>query len=69
MKSSTYTINGMKYKVTNAKIDGKGTVELVSIPSNSKVILEVKHLENCLCEESCNWKIYNKDWTRKLLWM
>ena len=36
MKSSTYTINGMKYKVTNAKTDGKGTVELVSIPSNSK---------------------------------
>ena len=23
MKSSTYTINGMKYKVTNAKTDGK----------------------------------------------
>ena len=36
MKSSTYTIDGMKYKVTNAKTDGKGTVELVSIPSNSK---------------------------------
>ena len=36
MKSSTYTINGMKYKITNAKTDGKGTVELVSIPSNSK---------------------------------
>ena len=26
----------MKYKVTNAKIDGTGTVELVSIPTNSK---------------------------------
>ena len=26
----------MKYKVTNARTDGKGTVELVSIPSNSK---------------------------------
>ena len=36
MKSSTYTIDGMKYKVTNSKTDGKGTVELVSIPSNSK---------------------------------
>ena len=36
MKSSTYTIDGMKYKVTNTKTDGKGTVELVSIPSNSK---------------------------------
>ena len=35
-KSSSYTINGMKYKVTNAKIDGTGTVELVSIGSNSK---------------------------------
>ena len=35
-KSSTYTIDEMKYKVTNAKIDGKGTVELVSIPTNSK---------------------------------
>ena len=35
-KSSSYTINGMKYKVTNAKIDGTGTVELVSIGGNSK---------------------------------
>ncbi len=34
--SSTYTIDTMKYKVTNARTDGKGTVELVSIPSNSK---------------------------------
>ena len=35
-KLSAYTIDEMKYKVTNAKIDGTGTVELVSIPTNSK---------------------------------
>ena len=35
-KSSTYTIDTMKYKITNAKTDGTGTVELVSGPSNSK---------------------------------
>ncbi|WP_455538581.1 glycosyl hydrolase 53 family protein [Terrisporobacter sp.] len=35
-KSSTYTIDTMKYKVTNTRTDGKGTVELLSIPSNNK---------------------------------